>query len=131
MQDTKFLAMAVAVAALLPIHEATAHAIAGPRLFPVTLTMDDPGVADEASIPTFTYQRADGASGPIYQYHLNFEFDKRITENFGVGINWGWNINQVTNGKTAGGFQNLFFHREISDIRQPRTRIHPVAGRDP
>jgi hypothetical protein len=52
---------------------------------------------------------ADGASGPIYQYDFNFEFDKRITENFGVGINWGWNLNQVTNGKTAGGFQNLFF----------------------
>jgi hypothetical protein len=93
---------------LLPNHEAAAHAYAGDRLFPVTLTMDDPGVADEASIPTFSAQRDDGGDSPTNSYGFNFEFDKRITENFGVGINWGWNQNSISGGKNAGGFQNLF-----------------------
>jgi hypothetical protein len=49
---------------------------------------------------------------------FNFEFDKRITENFGIGINWGWNLNQVTNGKTAGCFQNLFFTGKYQTYRR-------------
>jgi hypothetical protein len=43
---------------------AMAHAVCGPRTFPVTLTLDDPGVADEASLPTFTYQHSGASDGP-------------------------------------------------------------------
>ncbi len=102
------LALVFGSAVLLANHGASAHAVAGVRIFPVTLTMDDPGVADEASIPTFSWERDDSSGVPVNGYSFNFEYDKRITENFGIGINWGWNINQVTGGKTAGGFQNLF-----------------------
>jgi hypothetical protein len=68
--------------------------------------MDDPGVSDEASVPTFTWQNS-GGSPAVNQYGFNFEYDKTITQNFGLGLNWGWNLNQVAGGKTAGGFQNL------------------------
>jgi hypothetical protein len=88
-------------------HRADAHAVAGNRVFPVTLTMDDPGVSDEASVPTFSWVNT-GGDQPVNQYNFNFEYDKTITENFGVGVNWGYNLNAVTGGKTAGGFQNLF-----------------------
>jgi hypothetical protein len=47
-------AVAAAVLPVLCAGHALAHAVAGARVFPVTLTIDDPGVADEASIPTFT-----------------------------------------------------------------------------
>jgi len=87
---------------------ASAHAIAGSRIFPVTLTMDDPGVADEASVPTFSWQRDESSGAPTDVYQFNFEFDKTITSNFGFGLNWGYNLNAVHGGKTAGGFQNLF-----------------------
>ena len=51
------LLAAACSAAIAP--EAHAHAVAGVRVFPVTLTIDDPGVAaDEASIPTFSVQAA-------------------------------------------------------------------------
>jgi hypothetical protein len=87
-------------------HQAAAHAVAGNRVFPVTLQIDDPGVSDEASVPAFSWVQADG-SPTTNQYGFGFEFDKTITQNFGIGINWGWNLNSINHGKTAGGFQNL------------------------
>jgi hypothetical protein len=94
----------------LRMHPALAHAVCGSRVFPVTLTIDDPGVADEASLPTFTYQRsgADGGPGPTHEYDFNFEYDKRITTNLGVGVNYGWNVHQTEHAKTQTGFSNLF-----------------------
>ena len=113
------LGIALACVSLLPNHEAAAHAYAGDRLFPVTLTMDDPGVADEASIPTFSYQRDDASGTPNNHYGFNFEFDKRITKDFGVGVNWGWNVNALKGGKTAGGFQNLFLSAKYQAYVNP------------
>ena len=88
---------------------AAAHAIAGARIFPVTLTIDDPGVADEASIPTFSFQRegADGGPGPTYQYNIAGEFDKRITENFGLGINDSIIVQSTEHDKTRVGVQDI------------------------
>jgi hypothetical protein len=114
-----YLGLTLACAAALPAHEAAAHAYAGDRLFPVTLTMDDPGVADEASVPTFTAQRDDSSGTPTNGYGFNFEFDKRITQDFGVGVNWGWNQNSVTGGKNAGGFQNLFLTAKYQTYVNP------------
>ena len=94
--------------ALVPA-PASAHAIAGVRLFPVTLTIDDPGVADEASLPTFTWQRsgADGGPGPTNQYTYGAEYDKRITERLGIAINESYVVNSTENDKTRIGFQDL------------------------
>ncbi len=103
---------ALAFACLLAFRssDALAHAVCGARVFPVTLTLDDPGVADEASLPTATYQRsgADGGPGPTNEYDFNFEYDKRITTNLGIGVNYGWNILQTAHAKTQTGFSNLF-----------------------
>ena len=55
-------AAALLGAALLVSHQAAAHAISGVRVFPVTLTMDDPGVADEATLPQAVWQRGPGPS---------------------------------------------------------------------
>ena len=97
---------ALSVSQTPPAH---AHAVAGARVFPVTLTLDDPGVADEASVPTFLYQRsgADGGTGPTHDYDFDFEFDKTITSNFGLGVNYDWSIFQMNDAKTQTGFGNL------------------------
>ncbi len=60
-------ATAVCLSALLGGPVAYAHAIADARAFPVTLTIDDPGVADEASIPAFSFQQqaTDPGTGPL------------------------------------------------------------------
>jgi hypothetical protein len=101
---------ALACAGVFGAKAAFAHAVCGARVFPVPLTMDDPGVADEASIPTFTYDVSGSDEGPgrTREYNLNFEYDKRITTNLGLAINYGWNIQTPYKSETQAGFQNLF-----------------------
>lgn len=104
------IAATLACAGLLAMpRDARAHAVAGDRLFPVTLTIDDPGVADEASIPTFSWQRsgADGGPGPTDGYTFGFEYDKRITERLGVGVNDAFIVNSTQHDKTRTGFDDV------------------------
>ena len=89
-------------------HDAHAHGFAGDHMFVSTLIIDDPNVSDEASLPTFSYlpQPTNGGSAPGL-YAMNVEFDKRITENFGFGLNSGYNWLTRPGDKTATGFSNL------------------------
>src|SRR5258708_20358740 len=93
---TRLSAAAVTWAALAPVgaREACAQGVAGKRVFPTTLTIDDPAVADEASLPTIQYQRHGTSDGgtPFRETDINAEFDKRITEHVGVAINYGYTI---------------------------------------
>jgi len=104
------IAAALACAGALGPSAAFAHVIAGNRVFPVTLTFDDPGVADEASLPSFMYQRsgAGGGTGPTHEYDFGFEYDKTITSNTALIVNYGWDIFQTNGSKTETGFENLF-----------------------
>ena len=88
---------------------ADAHVVAGSRVFPVTLTLDDPGVSDEASLPALTYERggADGGTGPSHSIGLGYEYDKTITPNTALILNGGYSINQRNGSKTQTGFSNL------------------------
>ena len=100
---------AIAAACLLAL-PASAHVVAGSRVFPVTLTIDDPGVADEASIPAFTYSRdgANGGTGPTHNFVSGFEYDKTITSNTALIFNDGYGVMQQAGSKTQSGFQNLY-----------------------
>lgn len=79
-----------AVAALLAAASADpsgafAHAVCGNRTFWATLTVDDPGVGDELSLPTINYTSSGSVGGqPLTQY--GFEWDKTITPGFGFSI---------------------------------------------
>src|ERR1700722_5126659 len=79
---------ALAAAALLAASPALAHTIVGNRVFPATLTIDDPGVNDELALPTFAYLAAanpNGTAGPI-SYTLGWEYAKTITADLGFSI---------------------------------------------
>jgi hypothetical protein len=90
------------------VTQAQAHGVAGAHMFVSTLIIDDPNVSDEASIPTFSYLPESVDSGPAPgRSTLNFEFDKRITENFGIGLNDGYQWLTQPGTKTANGWQNL------------------------
>jgi hypothetical protein len=67
---------------------AFAHGFAGKRFFPATPTTDDPFVADELSLPTFTYQKqpASGDEPATAQTALSFDYTKRITSDLGLGV---------------------------------------------
>jgi hypothetical protein len=99
------LALALASATASP---AFAHAVCGDRVFPATLTMDDPGVNDELSLPTIVYTpipHADGTpSGSVTSY--GFEWDKTITPHFGFAINGDY-IVQRGAGENLNGWDNF------------------------
>jgi hypothetical protein len=85
-----------------------AHGFAGDHMFISALLIDDPNVADEASIPTFSFQPEPYSGEPSPNlYGLAWEYDKRITENFGFALNQGdsWLMQPGT--KTANGWREL------------------------
>lgn len=57
-QMTALGTLILASLSLFTMQPALAHAVAGARVFLPTLTMDDPGVSDEASLPTIQYRRS-------------------------------------------------------------------------
>ena len=77
-------------------------------MFISTLLIDDPNVADEASVPTFMFlpQPNDEGVTPGL-YNVTFEFDKRVTENFGFSVNDGYQWLHTPGAGTASGWQNL------------------------
>jgi hypothetical protein len=92
----------------LSVQPAHAHGVAGAHMFVSTLIIDDPNMADEASLPTFSYlPQPSGDSGTPALSVLNFEFDKRITDNFGFSLNSGYQWLRQPGMKTANGWQNL------------------------
>ena len=61
---------------------AWAHGLAGRRFFPATLAIEDPFVADELALPSFSYIK--GPEGK--ETSIGAEFQKSITPNLGVSI---------------------------------------------
>ncbi|MEA2754310.1 MAG: hypothetical protein QOJ54_599 [Aliidongia sp.] len=88
---------------------ALAHAVVGARIFPATLTIDDPAVSDEASLPTFTWQpQGPGGGTPGSQtFGYGWEYDKRITQDFGFAINDGYTVIKPDGAKSLYGWQDV------------------------
>lgn len=87
---------------------ALAHAVCGDRVFPATLTLDDPGVADELSLPTIQYTPIPASPGTPSGYDVayGFEWDKTITRDIGIAIEGGY-ITQHGAGQNASGWDNI------------------------
>ena len=62
---------------------AQAHVVCGNRIFPTTLTMDDPGVGDEVSLPTLQFTPTPNSQNNSY----GFEWDKTITKDLTLAVN--------------------------------------------
>lgn len=122
--------IAAALLGAVPAASAVAHAVAGARLFPVTLTIDDPGVADEASLPTGSFQRfgATSDSGATYQTNISAEFDKRITDRLGIGVNYGFSHVDTKGDKTLDGFQDLLVTLKYQAYVNPEHEFIVSAG---
>jgi hypothetical protein len=78
---------ALAAAATLSLSPAFAHAVCGDRIFPATLSIDDPGVGDELALPTLTYlpQNGDGAE----EFDAEFSWTKTILPGLGLSFSDG------------------------------------------
>jgi hypothetical protein len=95
-------------AAVVPLSHVAAHEIVGNRFFPATLSIDDPGVNDELSLPTVDSFNT-GDVPPVRQRDISSEFSKRITEDFAISFGTTYTflgpIDPTVPG--ANGFQNL------------------------
>jgi hypothetical protein len=93
---------------LVPFSESLAHVIVGNRFFPATLTIDDPGVNDEFSLPTVDNFNT-GDVPPVRQRDISSEFSKRITEDFAISFGTTYTFLSPTDPTAAGAnaFQNL------------------------
>jgi hypothetical protein len=101
------LAVGVVLAAL-PQGYALAHVVCGNRVFPATLTMDDPGVGNELSLPTIQYlpiPSGDGTPGGN-SVDYGYEIDKTITRDLGIAINGDY-FTQHGAGQNLHGWDNL------------------------
>jgi hypothetical protein len=95
---------------------ASAHVIAGVRVFPVTLTFDDPGVGDEVTLPQVVWQRS---AGPTDDTQLQWEYDKRITPTTALIYNHGYDFLSSAGSKTQTGFENVFVTGKWQAITLP------------
>jgi hypothetical protein len=101
------LVPAVLAVATLFAGPAFAHGIAGDRLFVSTLLIDDPNVADEATVSQFQWMhlgQQDGNGAPSQNLYSDyFEFDKTITENFGFAVDNQYNWLHTDGAKSQSG----------------------------
>ena len=110
------LLLALALAASCISTAVSAHVVAGDRIFPVTLTFDDPGVGDEMTLPQFTWQ---GDSGPQNTYQFQWEYDKTITPTTSLIYNHGYDILNAAGQKKLSGFENVFITGKWQAITIP------------
>lgn len=101
---------------------ALAHVIVGNRFFPATLLIDDPGVNDELSLPTFAYLTGPDGS---QSYAFSFEWDKRVTPDLGFSIGDGY-IHQ--NNPRANGWDNLESDVKYVLFRNPEHEFILATG---
>jgi hypothetical protein len=107
MRKIHLAAGGVALAALSGAGPAAAHAVVGNRFFPATLATDDPGVADELSLPVIGGFRP-GDDPAARKTDVSGEWSKRLTSDFGVSFAGTWTrLKAPDGGGTARGFQNL------------------------
>jgi len=67
--------------------ECSAHGIAGNRLFPGTLTFDDPAVADELTGPFFSFQKHPTPEGnEVRERLMGLSFSRLLTESTAIGV---------------------------------------------
>ena len=108
-KHVRIAALCGAAAALACLNPATGHEIVGNRLFPATLAIDDPGVADELALPTISMTKT-GDDPSVRELDISAEYSKRITDDFAVSFAPTWTRLYSPGGPAgngASGFQNI------------------------
>jgi hypothetical protein len=88
---------------------ALAHGLIGQRFLPATLTIDDPFVADELSLPTVSRFRTPpgGDKAAQWETDVSAEFSKRLTPDLGFSLGGTWKSLSPDDDKSVSGFDNL------------------------
>jgi hypothetical protein len=103
-----------------------AHGFAGDRFFPATILTDDPFVADEMSLPTFT-RPPTGVDGS-YEYDLDADISKRLTPDLGFTARYGWASVHSPGIPTVSGFGPLTTGLQYQLFIDPQHEFMGLAG---
>ena len=98
-------AFGLAIASLTPLGHA--HAVAGDRIFPATMAVDDPGVGDELDFQ-FGHIRTpndDGNTASVNSLSVNYA--KTITSNLAISVGTNYTTQRAAGDPTVKGFDNL------------------------
>ena len=130
------LVQAAVIVSLLP-QSAHAHAIAGDRVFPATLEVDDPSVATELSLPAVSWARGpldDNGNFPNLT-NIGAEFDLLIAPNLAVGISDGWNSQTARGERGVYGYDSievsgkyLFYENDEHEILMSAGLVVDIGG---
>jgi len=117
-----------AVCSVYPV-TARAHCEVGERIFPTTITFDDPCVSDELSLPTIqTFKNGDEPSAQ--ELDISGEYTKTITRNFGVSFEEEWVRLDVPGEGTHSGFDNLGTAFKYQFVRDGHRELAMSASLD-
>lgn len=86
---------------------ADAHAVVGDRVFPATMTVDDPGVGDEFDTQFGHIKSPDDDGDTMNVNTVSYEWDKLITKNLAFSIGGNYVSQNAPNGNSVKGWDNL------------------------
>src|SRR5579872_2859989 len=95
-------ALTASLAAFAFTSNVQAHGIAGNRLFPGTLSFDDPAVADEAFLPLYTHIDYPAQGSNVSENRINAAFNRLLTPTLAFTIDSGWVHQNWPVGNTSG-----------------------------
>jgi hypothetical protein len=101
------LLAAAGAACLAGSPAASAHAVVGDRIFPATMTVDDPGVDDEFDTQFGHIKSPDDNGDNMNVNTVSYEWDKTITKNFQFSVSSQYVSQNDPDGGSAKGWDNL------------------------
>jgi len=109
---------------------ALAHGVVGQRFFPATLSIDDPFVADEMSLPTVQGARLKGTdeAPTTYQTEISAELSKRLSRYLGLSLGGALLVQDQRGGSTIAGFDNLEVSLKYQFLSDPEHELLMSAG---
>jgi hypothetical protein len=109
---------------------AHAHGFAGDYFFPATLTTEDPFVADELSLPTFStiVEPGEGGGAPARRIELSAELSKRITKDWQISIETGYVFQRAAGESFVSGFDNLVIGTKYQFLKNAEHQLIGSVG---
>jgi hypothetical protein len=100
------------------------------RDFPKTLTLDEPGIDDELSFPTFSRvpDAVDDGAASFTQADTAFEIDKRITTSLEVQLNGGYTVLSGRTVPDRHGWDDVQFTTKYVLLDRPQTETVFTVG---
>src|SRR5262249_14137086 len=111
----------IAAAMVLSCAAAHAHGIVGNRLFPGTLTFDDPAVMDELILPALSHLKHPSDDTEVVDSRIGWSFSRLLTSTLAFEIDSGWMHRNWGPARRAGfdetslGLKGLLYKNELHE----------------